>query len=396
MGTLLLNVLIICIKHFFILAVKHCLLNPIVGPEPINGSSRMKGATASKMLLEAIFLKAHQIANNDPNPIPYDDFIKTYKYTLDFTHTKEAEIFSLIKMAGYSLVRGGCISYVSWNSVGIMSMIDAAECVPTFGANHDDVRSFLGGGYEFLENTWGDLSSEGDPSPEGDKFQIALQYFKEKRCPRLSELDTVIFIVSNLSLEQKLELDRIAELVKFQKVQLALIAINTSGIDVKEIQDTLGNPLTISIVLPSIGRIESDNKYLKFVEQCNAEVCLKWVLNAVSTGAHIFKGKVYKNCMIDLKLTNKKLFERGIRIVVQFADVNKETARVCLLRSIYRTDKLSPPLLKADVSDHVQKAGKVEKVIPLAFLLTKGFMVDSGLKMLQDCPIVRQCIDKYI
>lgn len=33
-----------------------------------------------------------------------------------------------------------------------------------------------------------------------------------------------------------------------------------------------------------------------------AEIALKSVLNAISTGAHIAKGKVYQNFMVDLRL----------------------------------------------------------------------------------------------
>ena len=32
-----------------------------------------------------------------------------------------------------------------------------------------------------------------------------------------------------------------------------------------------------------------------------AELAVKWTLNAVSTGAHIMKGKVFNNIMIDVK-----------------------------------------------------------------------------------------------
>ena len=36
------------------------------------------------------------------------------------------------------------------------------------------------------------------------------------------------------------------------------------------------------------------------------EISCKWILNALSTGAHIHKGKVYKNYMIDLKVRYSK------------------------------------------------------------------------------------------
>ena len=366
------------------------LLNPVVGPEPIAGSSRMKGGTTTKMLLEAIFLTAHQLAANEATPIPYDDIIKTYLITLNLTHTKDSEISSLIKMAGNSLVKGGSVSYLGWGALGIMGMIDAAECVPTFGANHDDVRCFLESGYKILRNAQGNLSSQ------GEALEISFDNFIEKRGPKLSKNDTVIFIVQNLSSEQKLGLCRIVELVKSRKGNIAIIAVNSNHVN-WQIHDIFGDSLTIHIVLPSTGREQSSNKqFYKFLDQCTTEVSFKWVINAVSTGAHILKGKVYKNCMIDLKLTNRKLFERGVRIVTQFSNVGSEVAKECLLKSIYRQDVLNLNMVEADVPEHVLKAGYVDRVIPLAILLTKGFKVDSGMKMLVDCPIVRECIENSL
>jgi N-acetylmuramic acid 6-phosphate (MurNAc-6-P) etherase len=35
---------------------------------------------------------------------------------------------------------------------------------------------------------------------------------------------------------------------------------------------------------------------------CLAEIILKLSLNTISTGAHIFKGKVYQNIMIDVRV----------------------------------------------------------------------------------------------
>lgn len=34
---------------------RHFILNPIVGPEPLTGSSRMKGGTITKVLIEVLF-----------------------------------------------------------------------------------------------------------------------------------------------------------------------------------------------------------------------------------------------------------------------------------------------------------------------------------------------------
>ena len=41
---------------------------------------------------------------------------------------------------------------------------------------------------------------------------------------------------------------------------------------------------------------------LHFIEPLLVQIAVKWVCNAISTGAHILKGKVYQNIMVDLKV----------------------------------------------------------------------------------------------
>lgn len=45
------------------------------------------------------------------------------------------------------------------------------------------------------------------------------------------------------------------------------------------------------------------------------ELSTKLLLNAVSTGAHVLKGKVYQNHMIDVQVTNSKLYCRATRLL---------------------------------------------------------------------------------
>lgn len=45
------------------------------------------------------------------------------------------------------------------------------------------------------------------------------------------------------------------------------------------------------------------------------ELSTKLLLNAVSTGAHVLKGKIYQNHMIDVQVTNSKLYGRATRLL---------------------------------------------------------------------------------
>ena len=45
------------------------------------------------------------------------------------------------------------------------------------------------------------------------------------------------------------------------------------------------------------------------------ELSTKWVLNTVSTGAHVLLGKTLQNHMLDLRITNSKLFWRALAML---------------------------------------------------------------------------------
>lgn len=54
-----------------------------------------------------------------------------------------------------------------------------------------------------------------------------------------------------------------------------------------------------------------------------AELAAKFALNAISTYAHVCIGKVYKNRMVDLAVSNTKLFHRSIAIVGELMAVSE-------------------------------------------------------------------------
>ncbi len=59
----------------------------------------------------------------------------------------------------------------------------------------------------------------------------------------------------------------------------------------------------------------------------------KMVLNMISTSTMISMGKVYGNLMVDLMAVNKKLIDRGIRIIQDVTGVNYNNAEQALLKA---------------------------------------------------------------
>ena len=57
----------------------------------------------------------------------------------------------------------------------------------------------------------------------------------------------------------------------------------------------------------------------------------KLVLNMISTSIMIKLGKVKGNKMVDMQLSNEKLVERGVRMIMSEIDVDYATAKTLLL-----------------------------------------------------------------
>ncbi|KAJ3584124.1 hypothetical protein NHX12_014620 [Muraenolepis orangiensis] len=198
------------------------LLNPAVG-----------GGSATKILLESVLSAAHEAAhaNTHITHTGMLERVREYERAVAATYAQTEVIAGLVESAGQSLLLGGRVCYLGWGSLGAVGLMDASECIPTFGADYEDVRGFISGGYQSLGNKDGPLTSL------GPQFSISHADFERLVLHALSDHDTQM------------------------------------------------------------------------------ELSSKLVLNAVSTGAHVLTGKVYRNHMVDLQVTNTKLYGRATRLL---------------------------------------------------------------------------------
>ena len=58
-----------------------------------------------------------------------------------------------------SVQSGGHVYYLGMGTPGVMAIVDASECPPTFGVDYGMVRAFITGGYTTLGNRHGSLAS---------------------------------------------------------------------------------------------------------------------------------------------------------------------------------------------------------------------------------------------
>lgn len=369
------------------------LLNPIYGPESVMGSTRMKGGTATKILLEAMFFAALELteintqASGSLSKKDIDDlaaiekritqFLIKYADTMQHTYSHIKLLGELVKHGGTTLRSGGRVNYLGRESSGIMGLIDASECPPTFGANFDDIRCFLRGGWPELMD-----DEDIDHSGAGPEFKIDLDSFETEKLPTISKGDFVLGLAIG---ELGPNVRMLLEAAKETKAAVGLLLITASSETPKDLPVDEENIYHIQI--PSLGFVSGFYNF--------AELALKIALNALSTGAHVMIGKVYHNRMIDLKISNNKLYFRAIRTITLLAGVDEEVAKLALHRSVYGKDSLTSSEADAAPSTIIGKATGANRIVPVALLMAIGSMTfDQASKMLSQDPVPRRVINE--
>nr|HPK10830.1 N-acetylmuramic acid 6-phosphate etherase [Saprospiraceae bacterium] len=72
-------------------------------------------------------------------------------------------------------------------------------------------------------------------------------------------------------------------------------------------------------------------EYVRGSTRMRAGTAQKLVLNMISTSVMIKLGRVHDNKMVDMQLNNNKLFDRGVKMIVELSNLDEESARKALL-----------------------------------------------------------------
>ena len=184
-----------------------------------------------------------------------------------------------------SIKNGGKLFYVGCGTSGRLGVLDAAECPPTFSTSSDLVQGIIAGGDKALR-----ISIENAE----DSMQAGKDIIKEKK---VSMNDVVIGISASGTAEYVL--GALSESNKIGAITAMICCNNIKS------HDSIKHLIPI-IVGPEI---ISGSTRLK------AGTATKMVLNMISTTTMIKLNKVYNNYMVDLKISNKKLYNRALRII---------------------------------------------------------------------------------
>ena len=212
------------------------------------------------------------------------------------------EIAKGIELIAQSFIKGGRLAYFGAGTSGRLGVLDASECWPTFGVEHGMVNGFSAGGDEALR-----YSIENSE----DSTDLGLQDLN-KFNP--NENDVVVGLSASGTPKYVL-----AVLEEAQKRGCKTIGISSNPEAVlQKYSDIFINPVVGEEPVTGSSRMKSGTSQ-------------KMILNMLSTGAMIRIGKTYENFMIDVRMVNEKLIDRGTRIVAEIAKISYEEA-ACFLK----------------------------------------------------------------
>lgn len=200
-------------------------------------------------------------------------------------HKAIPEIAQAVDAAHKALKRGGHLIYLGAGTSGRLGVLDASECVPTYGVEPDLVQGYIAGGDKALR-----FPVEGceDSSEQGEQLILDSGVTDKDVVVGISASGTATFVR--------------AALHKAKETGAVTVAITNNP------DSPLKSEADICIEAVTGAEAVSGSTRMK------AGTAQKLVLNMISTGTMIKLGRVYKNWMVDLQVSNIKLMARAKRI----------------------------------------------------------------------------------
>jgi N-acetylmuramic acid 6-phosphate etherase len=214
------------------------------------------------------------------------------------------QIERLVEAVSDRMLAGGRLFYIGAGTSGRLGVVDASECPPTFGVPYGLVTGIIAGGataitkaVEFAEDHaaqgWKDLQTEG-VGPGDSVIGIAAS-------------GTTPYVIG------------------------ALEACRREGILTGCITNNPGAPVVAAADFPI--EVAVGPEFVTGSTRMKSGTSAKLVLNMISTSVMIRLGRVKDNRMVDMKLSNDKLVDRGTKMVMdQVPGLTYEEAKALLLK----------------------------------------------------------------
>ena len=213
-----------------------------------------------------------------------------------------AAIARAMELARDAFGRGGRLIYVGAGTSGRLGVLDAAEMPPTYRTDPSMVVGVIAGGHGALvQAREGAEDDPRDGAGEMDRLSVASADF----VLGIATSGTTPFVHGAL------------ERARARGARTGFLLCTPPSAELRATHDVVIAPLVGPEVITGSTRMK-------------AGTATKLVLNTITTGAMVLMGKVHGNLMVDLQVTCRKLQDRGERILMTTAGLEREPARKLL------------------------------------------------------------------
>lgn len=198
------------------------------------------------------------------------------------------------------------LMYVGAGTSGRLGVLDAVECVPTFGMPPGKIVGVMAGGMTALHT-----AVEGS---EDDAEQVKIDLAKLNLTPH----DTVVGVSAS---------------GKAAYVQQAIKEAKAAGCVTGSLTNNTESPLLTLADYPVL--LNTGAEVITGSTRMKAGTAQKLALNTISTLLMVQLGHTYGNVMVNVQPTNDKLRDRAAKIVSALVDAPLETAKTTLEQTAY-------------------------------------------------------------
>jgi N-acetylmuramic acid 6-phosphate etherase len=213
------------------------------------------------------------------------------------------QIETLVNHIVEKLKNGGRLFYIGAGTSGRLGILDASECPPTFGVSHNLVIGLIAGGdiairkaVEFAEDS-------------------TMQAWEDLQTYQISNKDVVIGIAASGTTPYVIG---------------GLDMCNQNNIVTGCITCNNNSPISNMAQFPV--EVNVGPEFVTGSSRMKAGTAQKLVLNMITTSTMIKLGHVKGNKMVDMQLSNNKLVERGIQMIMTELHISKDAAQELLIK----------------------------------------------------------------
>ena len=214
------------------------------------------------------------------------------------------QLEKLVEVIGDKMLMGGRLFYIGAGTSGRLAVVDASECPPTYGVPAELVNAVIAGGEKAITTS---IENAEDDREQGWKDLVSFDISDKDVAVGIAASGTTPYVIS------------------------ALEECRKRGIVTGSISCNPGSPISAVADFPI--EVIVGPEFVTGSTRMKSGTAQKLILNMISTSAMILLGRVEDNKMVHMQLTNEKLTDRGVRMLMdKLHQSDYEKAKKLLLK----------------------------------------------------------------